>query len=192
MRPETAVTPERHHEQTRFNLSVRPTPAIVIVHKTDVNTDMNTDWSENSAPRNTSEIPRLTEQDLLMAAGAVVFDCRPALFPVSVNVSGIDIRPSRSAISPAESVLVPPELQLGGGGEDLLDYIGPELLINEQPDCGTDLEDELPSPDGSPMVMSHGVSRLPARFEEVGGICYPAGDSDADTRSSRDAGDASH
>ena len=32
--------------------------------------------------------PRLTEQDPLMAAGAVVFDCRPALLPVSVDVSG--------------------------------------------------------------------------------------------------------
>ena len=54
----------------------------------------------------------------LMAAGAVVFACRPALLPVSVNVSGIDMWASRSAISPAEPVLVPPELerQLEGGG----------------------------------------------------------------------------
>ena len=55
VRPETAVLSERHHEHSCFHLSARPTPAIVIVHKTDVNTDMNTDWSENSAPRNTSE-----------------------------------------------------------------------------------------------------------------------------------------
>ena len=34
------------------------------------------------------------------------------------------------------------------------------------PDSETDLEDELPSPDGSPMVISHGVSHLPARLEE--------------------------
>ena len=58
--------------------------------------------------------PRLTEQDPLMAAGAVVFDCRPALLPVSVNLSGIDMRASRSAISSAELVLVPPERQFGG------------------------------------------------------------------------------
>ena len=109
--------------------------------------------------------PRLTEQDPLMAAGAVVFDCRPALLPVSVDLSGIDMRASRSAIPSAESVLVPPERQFGGGGEDLLDYIGPELVIDEQPDYGTVLEDELLSPDGSPMVISHGVSRLPARLE---------------------------
>ena len=52
-----------------------------------------------------------------------------------------------------------------GGGGDLFDYIGPQLVIDEQPDYGMDLEDELPSPDGSPMVISHGVSRLPARLE---------------------------
>ena len=113
--------------------------------------------------------PRLTEQDPLMAAGVVVFDCRPALLPVSVNVSGIDMRARTCAISPAESVLVPPERQFGGW-EDLFDYIGPELVINEQPDCGTDLEDELPSPEGSPMAISHGVSRLPARLEEDFGL----------------------
>ena len=56
VQPETADTSERHREQTCFKLSGRPTPAIDIVHKTDVNTDINTDWSENSAPRNISEI----------------------------------------------------------------------------------------------------------------------------------------
>ena len=53
VRPGTAVTSERHHEQTCFKLSARPTPAIGL---TDVKTDINTDRSENSAPRNISEI----------------------------------------------------------------------------------------------------------------------------------------
>ena len=62
--------------------------------------------------------PWLTEQDPQMAAGAVMFDCCPALLPVSVDVSGIDMIAVRSAIPPAKSVVVPPELeqQLGGGG----------------------------------------------------------------------------
>ena len=38
----------------------------------------------------TQVAPRLTEQDPWMAAGAVVFDCRPAVLPVSVDVSGMD------------------------------------------------------------------------------------------------------
>ena len=41
VQPETADTSERHREQTCFKLSGRPTPAIDIVHKTDVNTDIN-------------------------------------------------------------------------------------------------------------------------------------------------------
>ena len=53
VRPETAVTSERHHEQTCFKLSARPTPVSGL---TDVRTDINTDRSENSAPGNTSEI----------------------------------------------------------------------------------------------------------------------------------------
>ena len=54
----------------------------------------------------------------------------------------------------------------GGGGADVFDYISPELDVAPLPDSGTYLEDELPSPDGSPMVISHGVSCLPARVEE--------------------------
>ena len=53
VRPGTAVTSERHHEQTCFKLSARPMPASGL---TDVKTDIDTDRSDNSAPRNTSEI----------------------------------------------------------------------------------------------------------------------------------------
>ena len=60
--------------------------------------------------------PRLAEQDPRMAAGAMVFDCRPALLPVSVDVSGIDMLAFQSIIPPA--VVAPPDLeqQFGGGG----------------------------------------------------------------------------
>ena len=114
--------------------------------------------------------PRLTEQDPRMAAGAVVFDCRPALLPVSLDVSGIDMRAVRHSIPPAKSVVVLPYMSSnsggGGGGADLLSYICPELGVTPLLDSGTDLEDELPSPDDSLMVMGHGVTPLPARVEE--------------------------
>ena len=110
--------------------------------------------------------PQLTEQDTRMAAGAMVFYYRPALLPVSVDVLGIDMRAVRSAISPAESVVVPPELEQQFGGAALFDYIGPELDVAPLLDSGTDLEDELLSPDGSPMVISPVVRRLPAQVEE--------------------------
>ena len=111
--------------------------------------------------------PRLTEQDLRMAAGAVVFDCRPALLSVSLDVSGIDMRAVRPSIPPAKSVVAPPvHEQEFGGGADLLSYICPEFGVTPLLDSGTDLEDELPSPDASSMVMGHGVALLPAQVEE--------------------------
>ena len=54
----------------------------------------------------------------------------------------------------------------GGGGGDLLDYIGPKLGVTPLLDPGTDLDNELPSPDVSPMVINHRVALLPAQVEE--------------------------
>ena len=48
----------------------------------------------------------------------------------------------------------------GGGGADLLGFICPKLSVAPLLDSGTDLEDELPSPDASPMVIGHGVALL--------------------------------
>ena len=48
----------------------------------------------------------------------------------------------------------------------MLDYIGPELDVAPLLDSGTDLENELPSPDVSSMVISHGVALLSAQMEE--------------------------
>ena len=62
--------------------------------------------------------PRLTEKDPLMAAGAMVFDCRPPLLPVSLDVSGIYMPAVRSSVPSAKTDVVPPERELsfGGGG----------------------------------------------------------------------------
>ena len=54
----------------------------------------------------------------------------------------------------------------GVRGADLLGYIVSELGVAPLLDSGTDLEDELPSPDALPMVMGHGVAILPAQGEE--------------------------
>ena len=56
VRLEAADMSERHHKQTCFKLSARPTPVIDIVHNADVNTDINTDRPESSAPRNISDV----------------------------------------------------------------------------------------------------------------------------------------
>ena len=56
-------------------------------------------WIPNTA---THVASRLTEQDPRMTTGAMVFDCRPAVLPVSVDVSGIDIQ-SRLSCPPSVS-----------------------------------------------------------------------------------------
>ena len=60
--------------------------------------------------------PRFTEQDPRMAAGAVVFDCRPTLLRVSLDVSGIDMLAVRSLIPLAKSDVNPNMRSNSGGG----------------------------------------------------------------------------
>ena len=48
----------------------------------------------------------------------------------------------------------------------MLSLICPELGVAPLSDPGTDLEDELPSPDISPVVIGHGVALLPVQVEE--------------------------
>ena len=88
------------------------------------------------------------------------------MLPVSLDVSGIDMLAVRSLIAPAKLDIIPPEHEHQFGGADLLSFICPELGVAPLFDPGTDLEDELPSPDISPMVIGHGVALLPAQIEE--------------------------
>ena len=48
----------------------------------------------------------------------------------------------------------------------MLSVICPELGVAPLSDHGTDLEDELPSPDSSPVVIGHVVALLPTQLEE--------------------------
>ena len=73
--------------------------------------------------------PRLTIQDPLAAAGAVVLDCRPQVLPGAMDVSGTDLAEIRSMSRAGVATAVPPEREqsFGGGGGDLLSLICPEL-----------------------------------------------------------------
>ena len=51
-----ALASRTDHEQTCLKLSARPMPDTDIVHNADVNTDINTDLLENSAPRIISDL----------------------------------------------------------------------------------------------------------------------------------------
>ena len=56
-------------------------------------------------------------------------------------------------------VVLPPERELlfSGGGGDLLGLICPELGITPLVEPGTDVEDERPTPVGSPLPVVDGV-----------------------------------
>ena len=98
-----------------------------------------------------------------------MFDCRPAVLPASVDVSGIDIRTVRPAKPPAEPVVAPAEREQQFEGPILFDHIHPELEVIPLLDSGTDCQDELSSPDGSPMVIS-----------PIGGLSLSQGEDDVD------------
>ena len=117
-------------------------------------------------PSGSPDSPVLTVQDPLAAAGELVFDCRPPLLPVSMNISGVDVSVSRASAVSAEAAAFPPEREqsFGGGGE-LLSLICPELGVAPLVDPGTDLEDELPTPAVSPVTVSHGAAPRPAQVE---------------------------
>ena len=95
-------------------------------------------------------IPVLTIQDHLAAAGAVVLDCRPPLLPVSMDISGVDLSAGRlPAVSTGMDVLLHGREPLSSGG-DLLGFICPGLNVAPLVDPGTDIEDERSTPVGSP------------------------------------------
>ena len=63
-------------------------------------------------------VPLLTKQHPLAAAGAVVLDCRPPLLLVSMDISGVNLSAIRASTMSAESGAFPPEREqsFGGGG----------------------------------------------------------------------------
>ena len=64
-------------------------------------------------------IPVLTIQDPLAAAGAVVLDCRPPLLPVSMDIRGVDLSAGRLPAMSAVMDVLPPDVSCcpwGGGG----------------------------------------------------------------------------
>ena len=68
--------------------------------------------------------PRLTEQDPLAAAGAMVFDCRPQVLPRAIYVSGTELVEIRSMTRARVATAAPPEREqsFGGGGGGLAGF----------------------------------------------------------------------
>ena len=96
------------------------------------------------------DLPILMIQDPSDVQGAMVYDCRPLLLPVSLQLSDIGPLSGRRTVVSA-SMAVPPWEDgptISGVGSDVVAVteLGGAPLV----DAGTDLEDELPTPDGSP------------------------------------------
>ena len=124
--------------------------------------------------------PRLTLQDPLAVAGAVVLDCRPPLLPVSMDISGVDLSAIRALTVSAEAGAFPPEREQSFVGGDLLKRDLPGVGGYSINGPGRDLEDELPTPAASPVTVDHGAAPLFAQadvdidlvrvFEDVGSL----------------------
>ena len=95
-------------------------------------------------------IPVLTIQDPSAAAWAVVLGCRPPLLPVSMDISGVDLSAGRLPAVSAGVDVLPNERGTSFSRGDLIGLICPELGVAPLVDPGTDLEDELLTPVGSP------------------------------------------
>ena len=110
----------------------------------------------------------LTVQDASDLTGAVVRDCRPPLWPVSLKLRDIGPLLLRRLVASASLAAPPPEDSVVIGGASPERVAIPELGVAPSDDRGTDLEDELPtavipmlisdsSPEGSVcrMLVSH-------------------------------------
>ena len=96
------------------------------------------------------ELPILTIQDTSVEQGAIIYDCRPPLLPVSLQLKDIGSLPVRPAVVSA-SLAVPPwedGQEISGVGPEGVAI--PELGVTPLVHSGTDLEDELPTPGDSP------------------------------------------
>ena len=96
------------------------------------------------------DLPILMIQDPADVQGEMVYDCRPPLLPVLLQMSDIGPSSVRPTVV-AASVAVPPWEDgptISGVGSDVVAF--PGLGVAPLVDSGTDLEDELPTPDGSP------------------------------------------
>ena len=111
-------------------------------------------------------LPILMIQDPADVHGEMVYDCRPPLIPVSLEMSNIGLLSVRTTVV-AASVAVPPWEEgptISGVGSDVVAF--PGLGVAPLVDSGTDLEDELSMPDGSPSMdaIMPGAVILPKRF----------------------------
>ena len=106
------------------------------------------------------DLPILMIQDPSDVQGAIAYDCRPPLLPVSFQLKDIGPLPLRPTVVSASLAATP--------WEDGMAIIGlapegvaiPELDVAPLVNSGTDLEDELSTRDDSPSTDAPGPERV--------------------------------
>ena len=105
------------------------------------------------------ESPTMTVQAIPDLAGAIIYDCRPPLLPVSLRLKDIGLLPRARPVASASLAAPPPEDTMVIGGANPEGVAIPELGVAPPDDSVTDLEDELlnVSPLPPHRVASHGA-----------------------------------
>ena len=98
--------------------------------------------------------PTMAEQDIPDLTGAIVYDCRPLLLPVSLQLKDIGLLPRTRPVASARLAAPPPEDTMAIGGASPERVAIPELGVTSPDDSGTDLEDELLSISPLPTIVS--------------------------------------
>ena len=96
------------------------------------------------------DLPILMIPDTADLQGAIVYNCRPPLLPVSLQLKDIGPLPLRPTAVSANLAAPPREDGMAVGGASPEGVAIPELGVAPLTDPETDLEDELSTPDGSP------------------------------------------
>ena len=102
------------------------------------------------------DLPILSIQDPSNLQGTIVYNCLPPLLPVSLQLEDIGPLPLRPTVVSANLAAPPREDGMAVSGVSQEGVAIPELGVAPLADSETDLEDELPTPDGSPSVSASG------------------------------------
>ena len=94
----------------------------------------------------------MTVQDASDLQGAIVYDCRPPMLPMSLRLVDIGPLPLHRTVVSASLAASPLEDFMAIGGASPEGVAIPELGVAPLVDPDTGLEDELPTPEGSMLV----------------------------------------
>ena len=89
------------------------------------------------------ESPTMPVQDIPDLMGAIIYDCRPPLLPVSLRLRDIGLSSRARPVDLASLAVPPPDDSMVIGPASPEGVVIPKLGVTSLDDSGTDLEDEL-------------------------------------------------